>query len=235
MQQYFIDDILKVEDSVKLPKDVLHHFVNVLRMKNNTEFYLVDKNKAKYLCQLLDDMAKVISKVDGVFEMPIKVTIVQALLKSDKFEYLIMKATELGVYEIIPCLSTRVITKTNDKTYKKIERYNKIAFEAACQCKRNYVPKILEPINLKEINKHKSELNFVCYEDLDYVSTKLRNEIKKGVESITIVIGPEGGFELKEIEYLQNEGFKCLNLGQRILRAETASLYALSVVSGLCE
>lgn len=234
MQQYFINEIININSEVILPKDVMEHFFRVLRMKDDQEIYLVDSLNKKYLCKIKEYKAIVIKEIVGNYELPIKVTIVQALIKNDNFDYFVKKSSELGVSTIVPLVTKRTIVKTNEKSIKKLERYQKIAFEASCQCKRNIVPKVNETINLKDIIKYKSDINLVCYEDLNYPSFKLRDLINQN-QSITIVIGPEGGFDLSEVEFLRKNDFKCINLGPRILRAETAGLYCLSVVSGLLE
>ena len=229
MQQYFIDDILHNKEQIVLPKEVLHHFKNVLRMKEKDEFYLVDNNNDRYLCNLVSDTALIKVKLLDNNDMKVKVTIIQSLIKNDKFDYFLMKATELGVSKIVPLISQRTIIKTNDKIDNKVLRWNKLCFEASCQCKRNSVSKVYNPIKLKEIGQYKSDINLVCYEDLQYKSDYIANCISEG-KSITLVIGPEGGFDINEINYLIENGFRTTNLGKRILRAETASLYALSVI-----
>ena len=234
MQQYFINEILDNKNEIELPKDVLHHFKNVLRMRNNEEFYLVDNNSIRYLCVLNDNNALIKERLLDNNDMFVNVTIIQAMIKNDKFDYFLMKSTELGVSNIVPLISQRTIIKLNDKTNNKVERYNKLVFEASCQCKRNSVPKVYNPIKLKEINEYKSDINLVCYEDLNYNSKSILDYVEKG-KSITLVIGPEGGFDISEIEYLVDNGFNTVKLGNRILRAETASTYALSVIDSIQE
>ena len=233
MQQYFITDSLTVNKLVDLPKDVLHHFVSVLRMKKDEEFYLVDKNNVRYLCVLDNNQARVIKKEETYNELAIKVTIIQSLIKNDKFDLFLTKATELGVYKVVPLITSRTIVKSNDKIQNKLARWNKICFEASCQCKRNIVPNVTLPISIEDINDYKSDINLVCYENLT-IKNKLKDYVKMN-KSITIVIGPEGGFSDKEINYLNDQGFKSISLGKRILRAETASMYALSVIDGILD
>ncbi|MFI3284518.1 MAG: RsmE family RNA methyltransferase [Erysipelotrichaceae bacterium] len=235
MQQYFIDKMVKVNDYYELDDACKHHLIRVLRMRKDDCFYLVDSCNIRYLAVLIDEnKAFIKEEIKHNSEMPIRVKIIQAFIKKDKFDYFLMKSCELGVDEIIPMTSARTIVKMDDIKANKLERWNKICFEACCQSKRNKVVHVQPSITLKQCIEHKSELNLVAYEDLNFTSSKLRDVIKNQT-SITLVIGPEGGFELSEIQYLQDNGFISLGLGPRILRAETASAYALSVVSGLCE
>ena len=234
MQQYFIDQVLKEENEYLLPKNVIHHFNNVLKMRNGESFYLVDSQHIRYLCHYYNGYAKVFKQMNNNNELPIKVTIVQALIKNDKFDYFLMKSTELGVNQVVPLMTQRTIYKMNDKVDNKVQRWNKICFEASCQSKRNDVPIVKKPIKLNEIKQYLSDINLVAYEDQTYDMPKLKTYIKNN-QSITIVIGPEGGFDSKEIAYLIENDFKLVSLGKRILRAETAGLYVLSVIDSVVE
>lgn len=235
MQQYFTDEILDLGQDYLLNSDLDHHFNRVLRMRQNDEFYLVDGLKKRYRLSLISaKKAKVIEEVHFNSEMPIRVRILQALIKRDKMDYFLMKATELGVHEVVFFTSSRTIVNVDQRKDNKLVRWNKLCFEAACQSKRNEVPKVLEPISWSHIKDYCSELNLVAYEDLNHPSVTLKQALK-AQKSLTIVIGPEGGFTKEEIEELNQLGFLSCKLGNRILRAETAGIYALSVVSGLLE
>ena len=231
MQQHYIDDIINPNDYIILNNDILYHFNKVLRYKDNQEFYLLDKNSNKYLCKLINNKAKIIKSITTNSELPIKVTIIQALLKNQNFDYLIQKAIELGVYQIIPLYTNRTIIKDNNKD--KTIRYNKIALSSANQCKRNMIPKVLEPININDIKNYKSSINLIAYEQPQINNLSIKEYINN--QDITIVIGPEGGFEQYEIDTLVKENFNIVNFGDRILRSETSSLYFLSCVNILLE
>ena len=110
-----------------------------------------------------------------------------------------------------------------------MERFKKIVREAAEQSHRNIIPEICDVINIKDIDKYKSEANYICYEAEDNISDISKND------SITFVIGPEGGFTSQEYEKFISSGFKSISLGQRILRAETAAIYTCSVIVSKCQ
>lgn len=238
MQQYFVNDKLKVNDLYKFDKSDEHHIKNVLRMKENQIIRVVDFDKKLFL-------ASILYKDDGTYahinkdlalnsEMNVKVTIVQGLIKGDRWDYFLQKATELGVFRIVPFSSNRCVVKVNDKLDNKVLRWNKITQEASEQSKRLIIPNVENPIKIADIVNYKSDINLVAFEDDAYDGLKLKQCIEAN-KSVTIVIGPEGGFDIKEIEYLLENDFKTCSLGPRILRAETASCYALSAISSIVE
>lgn len=167
-------------------------------------------------------------------ESPIEVYLFQGFPKSTKMDLIVQKNTELGVKEITPILTERVVVKTELKDYKKIDRWNRIALEACKQCKRSLVPQINETIefdNLLEELK-KVDLVVVPYENEEgYGIKKLVKEVDKThINKVAIVIGPEGGFEEIEILKMKEIGAKIVTLGPRILRTETAGFTCLSLI-----
>lgn len=223
MQQYFIDSKIDINKNVILRDDIIYHLTKVLRSTNKT-FRLVDNEGRVFLANLDGNTAKIIEKLDENNELHTKITVILALYKQDKFELTLQKLTELGVSRIVPYNAKRSVVKET-KTDKKIERYRKILTEAAEQSHRNFVPEIIPAINFKDVEKYKSDLNLIAYEKEDSnVSSNLK------ADSITFVIGPEGGFDSDEIESFKNLGFKSISLGKTILRAETAAIYLTSII-----
>ncbi|MBU3181576.1 16S rRNA (uracil(1498)-N(3))-methyltransferase [Clostridium psychrophilum] len=167
-------------------------------------------------------------------ESPIEVYLFQGLPKSTKMDLIVQKNTELGVKEITPILTERVVVKTELKDYKKIDRWNRIALEACKQCKRSLVPQINETIEFDNLLEElrKVDLVVVPYENEEgYGIKKLVKEVDKThINKVAIVIGPEGGFEEIEILKLKEIGAKIVTLGPRILRTETAGFTCLSLI-----
>ncbi len=239
MQQCFVNQICQLDQSYELDKDQAHHLSHVLRMKTGDQIRIVDLNSQVFLASLIVSKQgvefKCITQVDDRSERKNEVTMVLALIKKEKWDLVLQKCTELGVTRIVPFESMRTVVKSKDeKKDKKMERYQTILKEAAQQCKRAKVPLITDVIDLKQIDLYKSDLNGVAYEDLNHPALKLRDFVKAD-HSMTIVIGPEGGFDPLEINLLKNKGFQCLTLGNRILRAETAAMYTLSAIDALIE
>ena len=225
MQQYFIDIKLQENDLVDLREDIKYHLVKVLR-STNQKFRLVDSTNSIFLCSLEDGKARIIENLNENNELDIDITVIMSLIKSDKFELTLQKLAELGVRRLIPYNAYRSVVKETKKD-KKLERYKKILMEASEQSHRNIIPEILPAIDLKDLEKYKSELNLVAYEKEDITS---KSQLK--AKSITLIIGPEGGFDKEELNRIINIGFKSISLGKRILRAETAAIYLTSIIVG---
>ena len=169
----------------------------------------------------------VTEKLDENNELDCDITCIMALIKNDKFELCLQKLTELGVKKIVPYQSVRSVVKAKDD--KKVIRMKKIVKEAAEQSHRNFIPEVCEVASIKDLEKYKSENNYICYE-----SSKNIADVDTG-RSITYVIGPEGGFEDREYEKIKDMGFEPISLGKRILRAETAAIYMTSIIVGKCQ
>ena len=179
-------------------------------------------------------IAKIVDIIGTTSELPAKITLFQGLPKGDKVEYIIQKAVELGVYRIVLVDTKRTVVKLDEKkASKKMERYNAIALSAAKQAKRSIIPKVEGVLSLKEALKDAQELDeiLIPYENAEGISYA-REVVKnlKEKESIGVFIGPEGGFAEEEVEKAKEQGAKCITLGKRILRTETAALTALSIL-----
>lgn len=224
MQQYFIDKKLNVNDLVDIREDIIYHLTKVLRDTNKT-FRLVDSDNHVFLCSLVDSKALVNKKLDENNELNVYITAIVSLIKSDKFELILQKLTELGVNRIVPYNAKRSIVKETKKD-KKIERYRKIITEAAEQSHRNVIPEITNAISYKDLKNYMSDLNLLAYEkEKESFSGSLK------ANSVSFIIGPEGGFDLEELESIKSLGFKSISLGKRILRAETAAIYLSSIIA----
>lgn len=240
MQQVFIKEQVEVNQYVALDEKQSHHLLHVLRMKKDTCFRVVDGAGNRYMASLQiiekEAWAKIDQKIEESAERKVKVTLLMGLIKKDKWDFCVQKSTELGVNRIVPFESKRTIVKASEeKGDKKVQRWNKIAMEAAQQCKRDVVPEIEMPLSLKEACvQYQSDLNLVAYESMMENSALIR-DVVKDAQSITVVIGPEGGFDESEIEFLKEKGYCCITLGKRILRAETAALYVLSALDAILE
>ena len=223
MQQYFIDSKISINDSVILRDDIIFHLTKVLRSTNKT-FRLVDNEGHVFLANLDGNTGKVIEDLNEYNELDCKITVIMSLIKQDKFELTLQKLTELGVSRIVPYNAKRSVVKEN-RTDKKLERYKKILAEAAEQSHRNFIPEIVPAISFKEVEKYKSDINLIAYEKED---KDIRSNLK--ANSITFVIGPEGGFDTDELNSFIKVGFKSISLGKSILRAETAAIYLASII-----
>ena len=216
----------------------VNHIKNVLRMKIGEEIAVSNGEDGKeYRCGIEafseDEVICGLRfmKEDGV-ELPSKIALFQGLPKADKMELIVQKAVELGVGEIIPVAAGRSIVKLDEKKAKaKVSRWQGIAEAAAKQSRRGVIPKISEVMSIKEAVAYADSMDvkLIPYELAeDMAKTK---EIISGIrpgESVAVFIGPEGGFEEKEIAAAMERGFLPVTLGKRILRTETAGFTVLA-------
>ena len=236
MQRYFAH--IDKDFNVSFSKEDEHHILHVMRMKSNDEIEVVDNEKV-YLCRIdkINPLVvSVIHEISNDVEIKEDITLLFALTKGDKTDLVLQKATELGAKKVALITSERTVVSYDNKDIdKKILRFSKIMKEASEQSHRVVVPELLGIYNLKNLPKEVfSDINYVAYEK----DASKTNEMFEGLErgkSISILVGPEGGFSEQEINNLTKQGFIRTSLGKRILRAETAAIYALSVLGYLLE
>ena len=235
MQRYFVS----IENNeIRFLESDIFHIQKVMRNKVGDQIQIVSDSKA-YLATIdcINPLHVYINEpILKEVELDKEVAIFFPLTKSDKAELVIQKATELGASKIVFFRCNRCVIKLDNDTFnKKLTRYNAIAKEAAEQCHRNKIPEILGVLNIKDISSYMLENNFVAYELLAGNTTNLFDELSSSHKSTSLIVGPEGGFEEKEVEELTKLGFKTVSLGRRILRCETAAIYGLSVISFFLE
>jgi 16S rRNA (uracil1498-N3)-methyltransferase len=241
MQRYFIEGKIPDNRIVAITGDDAKHIAKVMRQEAGDEMLIVVENAA-YLAEIvsMDQDVKVILKdvVKAETELPIDVTIACGLPKGDKLELIVQKSTELGMSGLIPFAAERSIVKWDGvKSGKKVLRLQKIAKEAAEQSHRVRIPEIHTPCSFKELLKAAERFDavIVAYEEetRETDRTRFAETVKSLYDksSILMVFGPEGGFSLSEAEQFKSLGAVFTSLGPRILRAETAPLYALSAIS----
>lgn len=221
-------------------KDV-HHIVNVLRKEVGDQLILCDGLGNDYTCQIIDIsgsedqlVAKIVDMNRSVSEPAVTITLYQSLPKGDKMELILQKGVELGISRFVPFYSERSLIHLDEKRGRqKVERWQKITEAAAKQCSRGLIPTV-EPIHsypqvLAEVKDY--ELAVLCYEHERAVSLKtLLSRQDHMPKTVSVYIGPEGGFAESEVEDLISSGANVCGLGPRILRTETAGFTAASLI-----
>lgn len=235
MHRFFADKSLINDGSVHISGEDVAHITKVLRLKAGDEVIVCDGQKTDYLCKVSQTdknlvTLEVCSQSENNAESLISITLYQGVPKSDKMDFIIQKAVELGVCKIVPVESSRCVAKIKDGD-KKTLRWQKIAEEAAKQCGRGIIPEIGKPCSFAEaVAADGFDLKIIPYECEKDGSLK---SVLKGVPKradIAVYIGPEGGFEKSEIETAVSKGAVPVTLGKRILRCETAGIAAVSAV-----
>ena len=236
MYHFFVSEEQINGENAYIEGSDVNHIANVLRMKPGEELLISVRGDWDYLCKIVDIETdrvnlKVLESMEQR-ELPVNITLLQGIPKSDKLEMIIQKAVELGVSEIIPVKTKRVVVKIDEKKVDtKVNRWNAIAESAAKQSKRSIIPKVYEPMsidNALEIVKDFG-VKLIPYENADGIdkTRRILDNMDK-TKDIVVFIGPEGGFEEAEVERIKNSGFEVITLGKRILRTETAGLALLS-------
>lgn len=240
MQRYFVDTPYQVQESYQATKEMYHHMVHVMRMKVGSQVYLAFNDQQVIMAQISeitsDTLTLVeVAKEEQAKELPVHITIASGYPKGDKLEWIVQKATELGMAELIGFPAASSVVKWNDKKLaKKQERLEKIAQEAAEQSHRQVVPKIELLERFVDLLKRVAEYDHIviAYEESakqgeDSQLVKVFQQIAPN-EKLLAIFGPEGGITPTEIEQFKQLGGKCCGLGPRILRTETAPLYLLA-------
>lgn len=244
MYHFFAEHKNVFDDHIVIGGSDFNHIHNVLRMKAGEKVMISTGDNIDYSCELAqykEDTCcfKILQQNEKTNELPVRVTLYQGLPKGEKMELLIQKCIELGVTEIVPVSMKRCIMKLDTKKAdRKIERWNTIAESAAKQSKRSIIPEVKPVMSYKlAVERAKEDgLIFVPYECADGMqkTRELLGSLKKGTH-ISFFIGPEGGFDLDELEYAKEAGAEIITLGRRILRTETAGLMLMSVLTYLYE
>lgn len=239
MHQFFVTPDQVKGQTVEIEGTDVNHIKNVLRMKEGELFHVSDGNNKRYLCRVdRIEETKVTAFIEETLkedmELPVKIVLFQGLPKGDKMEWIVQKAVELGVHEIIPVVTRRAVVKLDEKkAKKKVERWQMIAESAAKQSARQVIPKIGKVISYKEALSFAKCMEQILFPyELAEGMERTREVLSsiKGGQAVAIFIGPEGGFDTQEVEEALNAGARVITLGKRILRTETAGLAILSML-----
>jgi 16S rRNA (uracil1498-N3)-methyltransferase len=223
--------------------DEHHHLSKVARIKPEEKVWLFDEQGTNYLAKV-EEIRKDATRLSVLQtldknEPKTKITLAQALLKSKKMDFIIQKSAELAVMNIIPVISARTIVKVEEKIQKKIERWNKIVREAVKQSQGSFLPSISSPVPVEKVVETREEEKKLLLSEnrgkylRDILIENSDSELKlpKPPSSVLILVGPEGGWTAEEEEYILNHGYEATSLGGQILRAETAALCSLALIS----
>lgn len=237
MKKIFIPTPL--DEIIELPKDVTHHVLHVFRHNMEKPITVTGSDNRCGTYQITAEVdgkaqAKLIEYVEGNLAS-YRTILVQSLLKGEKLEWVLQKATELNVDTIYLVPTANCVAKYDEKKLQsKVNRWEKIMLEAAQQCGRNHLPTLVVGETLLQVLDIESEaLKLVAYENENGHTIKDILKTVRSDESITevlICIGPEGGYQEKEINAIIESGGKSVSLGNTILRAETAAIGSLAMI-----
>ncbi|MBI5892717.1 MAG: 16S rRNA (uracil(1498)-N(3))-methyltransferase [Deltaproteobacteria bacterium] len=241
MPRFFVEDIDTDAGNIIITGDEFYHLKKVLRLNAGDEIIIFDGKGNDFIAKLetlgsKEAEACVQKKLEASSNEPkFKIVLAQGIAKGEKMDFIIQKAAELGVSSIMPFTASRTVPRfKEDAVLKKIERWQKIAIEAAKQCGRSIVPKIESIKDFKEILiGWEGYLKIILWEDA--VCMKLKNKIQElknlNMRGIIVIVGPEGGFSPEEVQEAEKMGFIPSRLFENILRTETASIVMLSIIN----
>lgn len=239
MNHFFVSPSQVKDGQITIEGGDVNHIRNVLRMKSGEFMEVSDGSGTRYLCKLKETQPdRVLLEVEDIWaddvELDSHIYLFQGLPKSDKMELIIQKAVELGVFEIIPVATKRVVVKLDEKKAdKKAARWNAIAEGAAKQSGRSIIPKVRSVMSFQDALEYAKELDvrLIPYEKAKgMAATEQALEQVESGNAVAVFIGPEGGFEESEIEQAVQCGVSPISLGRRILRTETAGFTVLSIL-----
>lgn len=248
MQRYFVAPEQMSEREVTVTGEDARHLGSVLRARPGDEFIACDGRGRDVRARITTVdrgavLAEIVEELQGPAESAWRVTVAQSLPKGDKLETVIQKGTEAGAWAFQPFLSRRTVVQYDDrKEAKRLDRWRKIAKEAAEQSHRSLVPDVRPVCGWKDLIRSMNEYDLVllCYEEEGRSGNGLRTVLSQergkltaagSRPSLLLVVGPEGGFAPEEAEEAAAAGAVWTGLGRRILRTETAALFALACIA----
>lgn len=242
MRRFFIAPSAAICDTADLSDTDSRHIRKVLRLKPGTDILLFDGTGVEYEARIVSTSAERVSvsilrQSNNRSESPLKITLAQGFLKEKKMDSLIRPLTELGICRWIPYFAERSVPRpTDSRLSARVERWKTISRESLKQCGRSILPEIVEAGSFNEmlVFSHETNLKVAFWENaVDVIPVALGGIAEPPVQSVFILIGPEGGLTGDEISEATKQGFKIATLGPRILRAETATITACSLIQYL--
>lgn len=238
MHRFLIDPAWRDGDDIRIYGDESRHLSQVLRLRPGDHIAVIDGSGEEHEAEIVtvgktEVTAKRLTTCTPDVEPAIEITLLQGIPKSDKMDYIVQKAVELGVSRIVPVRTAFVVGKDTADMTKRLERWNRIAREAVKQSRRTSVPEVMAPVSLEEaIRVYQGDLGVLLYENERKKDLKalLKWYTMNRYHRLSLLVGPEGGISPAEAEYLALCGFQSVTLGNRILRTETASLAALAII-----
>jgi 16S rRNA (uracil1498-N3)-methyltransferase len=236
--RFFVSPDQIKESRIRITGPDVNHIARVLRLGRGSALTILDgkgKSYAAVIQELVRDevFCEINKELPLIPACPVKVTLVQGIPKGDKMDLIIQKGAELGVSRVLPLICSRsVVRLAGDRLPRKQERWQRIALEAAKQCRRPDVPEVAEPAELDGVlgSLPANCTALIPWEEENKVSLKdLLSEVR-AVEEIYVFIGPEGGFTAGEVAAAQAAGVRPVTLGPRILRTETAGIAVITMV-----
>lgn len=235
--RFYYPDQLALNQSFKLPANLTHYAMRVLRLNNGDEIILFDNFGGQYLAKL-DIQGKDFYAIPHTHqniekELAGKINVFQGIAGGDKMDWIVEKAVETGVYQFYPLSTERSIIKLNpERMAKRLAHWQAIASAASEQCGRNRIMKVHEPMNFAQAMSFKGQFSLFCHPEGE---TDLAKHLDRKTSELDIFIGPEGGWSDNELAIAESNELLPIRYGSRILRTETAAIVLVSACSALMD
>jgi len=237
--RFYHSEKLELKHVVELIVQTHIHATKVLRLKVGDQFALFNGDGYDYVAKVIElskhkTSVEIIDRYEVNHESPLKITLAQGLAAGDKMDWIIQKAVELGIQSIQPLLTERSIVKLDrERADKKLEHWRTVAISACEQTGRSIIPDILSPIHLVQWLSNQNQTANSLKLILTPAKAQNINHLEKPSSPVVFMVGPEGGFSEKEMNLALSSSFVPVNFGKRVLRTETASVVALSIMQNL--
>ena len=237
--RFYHSENLELKHVVELIAQTHIHATKVLRLKVGDQFALFNGDGYDYVAKVIElskhkTSVEIIDRYPVNHESPLKITLAQGLAAGDKMDWIIQKAVELGIQSIQPLLTERSIVKLDrERADKKLEHWRTVAISACEQTGRSIIPDILSPIHLVQWLSNQNQIANSLKLILTPAKAQNINHLEKPSSPVVFMVGPEGGFSEKEMNLALSSSFVPVNFGKRVLRTETASVVALSIMQNL--
>lgn len=241
MHRFYLPTVPCESGDFPLPRGDAKKILRVLKLDQGEEILLWDEEGREYLAQItkterMSVYVRVLEEHVKEVESPLRLVLVQGIPKGGKFEFIIQKATELGVCSIYPAITERTVVKLPpERRDNRLRRWQTVAQEAARQCGRVQIPEIMPVASFAEILKNiEADAHRLILWEGETEENSLKEYLRKHTETqqtpVYLFIGPEGGLSVQEVKLAQSYGCVAVTLGPRILRTETAGLVGLSLI-----
>lgn len=230
----------QISDSqITLDGDESHHLARVLRLREGAQVFVFDGEGSEWECQITSigkretELTITRQLLDSV-ESPLHLTLAQALIKGDKFDLVVQKATELGVTRIVPLLTDHSdIRRAEERAEHRLQRWRRISMEAVKQCGRRRLVEIAEPISFPHFCESASPDHNLIFSERNGLSLRQVAAGLQQVNQLSVCVASEGGWSEGELQKAETNNFLAVHLGARILRTETAAVVAVALAQHL--
>jgi 16S rRNA (uracil1498-N3)-methyltransferase len=234
-RRFFVDEKLLRAKNVTLTGDLAHRLAKVLRLKRGDTIVLAGGGAKDFVVQLSAVSSNAVAGVitdeqPAPREPSVEVVLYQSLIRANRFDWVLEKATEIGVSRFVPVIATRVQLQLEEGA-ARAERWRRLIIEAAEQCERGKLPAIDPPVSFEEAVRKAPGLKLMPWEDEREarLGEHLRS-LSERPRTVSIFIGPEGGYESSEVELARESGATLVTLGRQVMRAETAAIIACGII-----